>query len=52
MEKNETKVMHRITFRVSNTVAVTTLTFQNGQKLTCNPIYFVISGYMLLSYEG
>ena len=45
---NETKVMHRITFRASNSVnglsvpsvAMRTVTFQNGRKLTFNPIYF------------
>ena len=47
-EKNETKVLHRITFRASNivngksvsAVAMKTVQFQNGRKLTFNPIYF------------
>ena len=36
-EKNETKAMHRITFRASNSVfsvARTTVTFQNDRELT------------------
>ena len=47
-EKNETKVIHGITSRASNSVngqsvssgAMTTLTFQNDRKLRFNPIYF------------
>ena len=44
-EKNETKVMHWITFKVSSTVnvtsvAMTTVTYQNGKEITLNPIYF------------
>ena len=34
-EKNETKAMHRI-----SSVAMTTVTFQNGRRLIFNPIYF------------
>ena len=44
-EKNETKAKHIITFKTSNSVngwsvssvAMTTMTFQNGRKLTFNP---------------
>ena len=46
-EKNETKAMHRINYRASNSVndsissvAITTMMFQNGRKLTFNRIYF------------
>ena len=47
--KNETKAIHRITFRGSNSingysvsfVAMTTVTFQNSRKLTFIPIYFL-----------
>ena len=47
-KKNETKVMHRITYRASNTVdrqivlavAMTTVTFQIIAKFIFNPIYF------------
>ena len=48
LEKNETKVMHRIIFRASNTinglsvsaVAMTTVSCQNGRKFEFNLIYF------------
>ena len=47
-EKNETNVMHSITFRASSTVirqsvtlvAMTTVRYQNGRKFTFNSIYF------------
>ena len=35
--------MHKIPFKASNgvtSVAMMTVTFQNGRKLTFNPIYF------------
>ena len=46
LEKNENKAMCRVAFRASNGVngrsvspiAMTTVTFQNGGKLTFNPI--------------
>ena len=47
-KKYETKAMHTVTFQISHsvnrwsvsTVAMTTMTFQNGPKFTFNPIYF------------
>ena len=47
-EKNETEATHWINFGASSTVnrksvtsvAMTTMTYQNGRKCTFNPIYF------------